>query len=89
MYPAGSSGAWVLHELSLDKGAGIDPLVSCCLTNPINFTGHPAASIPAGLTADGLPLGMQIVGRCFHDATVRAASAALERPRPWRHTCPG
>jgi amidase/aspartyl-tRNA(Asn)/glutamyl-tRNA(Gln) amidotransferase subunit A len=70
------------------NGEEVDPLVGWCLTYPVNFTGHPAASIPAGLTAEGLPVGMQIVGRRFHDATVLAASAALERVRPWRHTYP-
>ena len=47
-----------------------------------NFTGHPAASIPAG-TADGLPVGMQITGRTGADTDVLAASATFERLRPW------
>ena len=64
------------------NGETIDPLIGWCLTYPINFTGHPAASIPAGL-AEGLPVGMQIVGRRYADADVLAASAAFERLRPW------
>ena len=67
------------------EGEAVDPLIGWCLTYPINFTGHPAASIPAGL-ADGLPVGMQIVGRRYADADVLAASAAFERLRPWRQT---
>jgi amidase len=63
-------------------GVRVDPLIGWCLTYPINFTGHPAASIPAGL-ADGLPVGMQIVGRRYADADVLAASAVFERLRPW------
>ena len=66
----------------------VDPLLGWCLTYPVNFTGHPAASIPAGLTDDGLPVGMQIVGRRFADTTVLAASAAFERVKPWRDTYP-
>jgi amidase/aspartyl-tRNA(Asn)/glutamyl-tRNA(Gln) amidotransferase subunit A len=64
------------------EGEPIDPLIGWCLTYPINFTGHPAASVPAGL-ADSLPVGMQIVGRRYADADVLAASATFERLRPW------
>jgi len=53
------------------------------LTYPVNFSGHPAASIPVGM-ADGLPVGMQLIGRRYADADVLAAGAAFERLRPWR-----
>ena len=56
-------------------------------TYPFNMTGQPAASVPAGFTANGLPVGLQIVGRRFADAAVLKASAAFERLRPWaQHT---
>ena len=64
------------------EGVAVDPLIGWCLTYFANFTGHPAASIPAGM-ADGLPVGMQIIGRRGADADVLAASAAFERLRPW------
>jgi amidase/aspartyl-tRNA(Asn)/glutamyl-tRNA(Gln) amidotransferase subunit A len=67
------------------NGQTVEPLLGWCLTYPFNFTGHPAASVPAGVTADGLPIGLQIVGRRFDDAGVLAASAAFERARPWQH----
>ncbi len=54
------------------NGEAVDPLIGWCLTYPINDTGHPAASIPAGLTDDVL----------------LAASAAFERARPWSHIYP-
>lgn len=69
-------------------GESVDPLIGWCLTYPINFTGHPAASIPAGLTDDGLPVGLQIVGDRFADTDVLAASGAFERVRPWHDTYP-
>ena len=50
---------------------------------PFNFTGQPAASVPAGFTPAGLPVGLQIVGRRFADLTVLQASAAFEQARPW------
>lgn len=67
------------------EGVAVDRLIGWCLTYFINYSGHPAASIPAGL-ADGLPVGMQIVGRRYADADVLAASAAFERLRPWHDT---
>ena len=67
------------------NGEPVDPLIGWCLTYPINFTGHPAASVPAGL-AGGLPVGMQIVGRRHADTDVLAASAAFERLRPWQES---
>jgi amidase len=64
------------------EGVDVDPLIGWCLTYFANFTGHPAASIPAG-TADGLPVGMQITGRTGADTDVLAASATFERLRSW------
>ena len=52
-------------------------------TYPINAIGHAAASIPAGFSSDGMPIGLQIVGRKGGETTVIAASAAFERARPW------
>ena len=55
---------------------------------PFNFTGQPAASVPAGFTPAGMPVGLQIVGRRSADLTVLQASAAFERARPWAETRP-
>ena len=48
-----------------------------------NVVGNPAAAIPAGFTAEGLPLSVQLVGRPHDEPTVVAVSAELERARPW------
>jgi len=52
-------------------------------TFPLNFTGQPAASIPAGFTDDGLPVGLQIIGRHLDDPLVLRASACFEAAQPW------
>ncbi|MBI1847043.1 MAG: amidase, partial [Candidatus Rokubacteria bacterium] len=55
---------------------------------PFNLTGQPAASVPAGFTDDGLPVGLQIVGRRHADRAVLAAAAAFEAARPWSERRP-
>ena len=54
-------------------------------TRPFNFSGHPAVSVPCGLTAGGLPIGLQLVGRPFDEATVLRAADAWQRLTDW-HT---
>lgn len=55
---------------------------------PFNFSHNPAASIPCGFTAEGLPVGLQIVGRRLQDLTVLQASRAFEQARPWANRRP-
>jgi aspartyl-tRNA(Asn)/glutamyl-tRNA(Gln) amidotransferase subunit A len=50
---------------------------------PFNMSWNPAASVPCGFTAAGLPVGLQIVGRRFDDLGVLQASAAFEQAQPW------
>ena len=69
-------------------GRPIPPYGWIPFTYPFNLTGQPAASVPCGLTRDGVPVGLQIVGRRFDDVGVLRASAAFERARPWRQTRP-
>lgn len=57
-------------------------------TFPINFTGQPAATVPAGWTDDGLPVGLQIIGHHLDDPLVLRASAAFEAAAPWRDRWP-
>ncbi len=71
---------WPQHEWDWFPWAGF--------SYPFNFTGHPAASIPAGFTAAGMPVGLQIVGRRNADLTVLQASAAFEQARPWAQRRP-
>ena len=52
------------------------------------MTGQPAISVPCGFTAEGLPVGLQIVGRRLADATVLRAAASFEAVCPWKHRRP-
>ncbi len=64
-------------------GREVGPTDWSPFTFPMNLTGQPAASIPAGWTAEGLPVGLQIVGGHLADETVLRASAAFESAAPW------
>ena len=72
----------ILYPDMID-GKPVSREASSAFTFPFNMTGEPAASIPCGFTRDGLPIGLQIVGRRFEDATVLRACAAFESARPW------
>jgi amidase len=53
-----------------------------------NVTGQPAASVPAGFGADGLPRGVQLVGRPNDEATLLSLAGQLEAERPWAEQRP-
>lgn len=67
------------------NGIEMNRLIGWCLTYFTNFTGHPSASIPAGL-ADHLPVGMQIIGKRLADEDVFTASSIFEQLKPWKGT---
>jgi aspartyl-tRNA(Asn)/glutamyl-tRNA(Gln) amidotransferase subunit A len=69
-------------------GQKVHPLNYLGFTYPFNLTGQPAASLPCAWTADGLPIGLQIVGRRFDDLTVLKAAAAFEEASPWKDKWP-
>ncbi|MGM8365272.1 amidase [Virgibacillus sp. W0181] len=66
------------------NGIDVDPLIGWCMTYFTNFTGHPAASIPAGLADNQYPVGMQIIGRKQADIDVFTASSTFEKLQPWQ-----
>jgi aspartyl-tRNA(Asn)/glutamyl-tRNA(Gln) amidotransferase subunit A len=75
-------------------GANADDPVAMYLndvfTVTVNLAGLPGLSVPAGLTAEGLPLGLQLIGKAFDEATVLRVGRAVEtaanftaKPQPW------
>ncbi len=70
------------------NGRKIEPLIGFCETFFSNFTGNPAASVPAGRTKTGLPVGMQIIGKKFRDEDVLAVAKTFEDIAPWGYEIP-
>ncbi|MDX6544468.1 MAG: aspartyl-tRNA(Asn)/glutamyl-tRNA(Gln) amidotransferase subunit [Gaiellales bacterium] len=75
-------------EAGLDQpgsvaGRATEYLSWTAFTYPFNVSGQPAATVPCG-SVDGLPVGLQIVGRRGADALVLRAAAAFEAAHPWR-----
>jgi Asp-tRNA(Asn)/Glu-tRNA(Gln) amidotransferase A subunit family amidase len=64
-------------------GEKVDPQVGWAFTWPFNLTGQPAVSIPCGWTREGLPLGLQLVGRRGADSLILRVAAAVEALAPW------
>ena len=65
-----------------ERGTG-SGLAWVAFTYPFNLTGQPAATVPCGFTRDGLPIGLQIIGKRLEDSTVLRAAAAYEAAAPW------
>jgi aspartyl-tRNA(Asn)/glutamyl-tRNA(Gln) amidotransferase subunit A len=74
--PTAPSAAFGLGEKMDDP---VTMYLNDVFTVPASLAGVPAMSVPAGLSADGLPLGLQIIGRHFDEETVFAVSAAIEK----------
>ncbi len=78
------AGADRPEPVATEGGANLDWTP---FTYPFNLTGQPAATVPCGFV-DGLPVGLQIVGRWRDDATVLLAAAAFEAIAPWAGSWP-
>lgn len=56
----------------------VEPTIGWCLTYPTNFSGHPSVTVPIGLTPDGLPIGLQLIGRRWADRDLLAVAGRVE-----------
>jgi aspartyl-tRNA(Asn)/glutamyl-tRNA(Gln) amidotransferase subunit A len=74
--PATPSTAFAIGEKSDDP---IAMYLNDVFTVPVNLAGLPGISVPAGLGEDGLPLGLQVIGRAFDEETVLKVARAVER----------
>jgi len=69
-------------------GKEVNPGAWMPFTYPFNMSRHPAASIPCGWSSEGLPIGMQIVGKMNDELSVLQVSKAFEEIAPWQDKRP-
>ena len=78
----------------MDPACPIDDAQACAklyprqARQPFNVTGQPALAMPAGLTTDGLPLSLQLIGHPFEEAMVYRIAAAYEHATGWTRRHP-
>ncbi|MEY3664006.1 MAG: hypothetical protein RLZZ153_188 [Pseudomonadota bacterium] len=70
----------------VDAGGAINTAMYaqwCRALYPFNLTGHPAASVPCGFSAAGLPLGLQLIAPWYEERRIVRAAAFIEQAQPW------
>ena len=77
-FPAGALGVDEIDGIAVDRHLGWSPF-----SWPINLTGLPAATIPCGFDAEGLPIGLQIIAPWLDEGLIVRIAAAFESARPW------
>jgi aspartyl-tRNA(Asn)/glutamyl-tRNA(Gln) amidotransferase subunit A len=80
--PTAPSAAFAIGEKTEDP---IAMYLNDVFTVPANLAGVPALAVPVGLSGDGLPLGLQIIGRAFDEETVLRVGEVLERAAQFRY----
>ena len=90
LVPASQAVATRLGTQSVDLPDGPTPLLHAYLGPllPFNLSGHPAMSVPCGFSTEGLPIGMQLVGRPFDEATILRVAHQYQEKTDWHRRTP-
>jgi aspartyl-tRNA(Asn)/glutamyl-tRNA(Gln) amidotransferase subunit A len=83
--PTTPSAAFTMGE----KGDPLSMYLNDVFTIPVNLAGLPGLSVPAGFTKSGLPIGLQIIGKAFDEATLLRTAKAYEAATSWHQRKPG
>ena len=88
--PTTPVAAPMIGEETVRVGEGTEPVIPLLsrLTRPFNLPGSPAITVPCGFTSAGLPIGLQLAGRLFDEATVLRVAYAYEQATGWHKRRP-
>jgi aspartyl-tRNA(Asn)/glutamyl-tRNA(Gln) amidotransferase subunit A len=88
--PVAPSAAPTIAESDVGNSPDAEAMIQRLtrFTRPVNYLGLPSLAIPAGFTGTGLPVGMQLIGRPFDEATLLRAGAAFQRATDFHARCP-
>jgi aspartyl-tRNA(Asn)/glutamyl-tRNA(Gln) amidotransferase subunit A len=88
--PVAPVAAPTIAESDVGNGPGAESVIQRLtrFTRPINYLGLPSLAIPAGFTPNGLPIGMQLIGRSFDEATLLTIGAAFQRATDFHDRVP-
>jgi aspartyl-tRNA(Asn)/glutamyl-tRNA(Gln) amidotransferase subunit A len=88
--PVAPVAAPSIAESDVGNGPGAEAVIQRLtrFTRPINYLGLPSLSIPGGFTPKGLPVGMQLIGRSFDEATLLTIGAAFQRATDFHDKIP-
>lgn len=88
--PASQAVATRFGSQTVDLPGGPTPLLHAYLglLLPFNLSGHPAVAVPCGFSSEGLPIGMQLVGRPFDEATVLRVAHQYQQRADWHRRLP-
>src|SRR5262245_42946060 len=88
--PTNNATSWPAEGPMPTAAGAIENDLSIAVNTPdLNYTGHPAVSVPLGTDQHGVPFGVQIVAPRFADALALGLASVLERLRPWPQVAPG
>jgi aspartyl-tRNA(Asn)/glutamyl-tRNA(Gln) amidotransferase subunit A len=90
LVPVAPVAAPTIAETDIGNGPGAEAVIQRLtrFTRPVNYLGLPSLAIPAGFTPNGLPVGMQLIGRSFDEATLLTIGGAFQRATDFHDKVP-
>jgi amidase len=88
LMPVTGTAAWSIEGVEAARRNPEEGSVRIRYTAPFDMSGQPTLTLPGGMTADGIPVGFQIVGPAFGEAAILAAGHAYQQATGWHRKHP-